>query len=477
MLMAGTASLTQLPDFALGAIRVSPARRVLEGEQGPVTVEPLVMKLLVELSRNAGRVVTRRTIFDLCWGASSVGDDSLNRIVAALRKALDEAGEGLVTVETVPRTGYLLRLHDAPGAEPTGAGLHSVQRAVDDGLASIWHGLPQPDNLRLEALRRAVQAEPDNAAAWGMLALLARYAAEYAEPPENSEYVAECQASAARALALDPSEATAKVALATIAPLFGRWHDARRRLGAVAQDMPDCQVAVHEFAITEMATGRVRAARTLIDGLIEQIPVAACLHYKSAYQNWSDGNLVRMDHVADQAVQLWPTHPAVWTARFWTLAFTDRVQAALRMLDDAVRPQIPAPFLGFYRAVATARASGDPAALEQAAAASFEMAGGGPGRAIAALFALGLLDRPREQLAVASAYYLREGPSPVPVRRIEGEPSINDQHRRVTQILFTPAFAEAREHPEFMRLCDRIGLSDYWQSTGSTPDFLRRPGE
>ena len=166
MLMAGTAPLTQLPDFALGAIRVSPARRVLEGEQGPVTVEPLVMKLLVELSRNAGRVVTRRTIFDLCWGASSVGDDSLNRIVAALRKALDEAGEGLVTVETVPRTGYLLRLHDAPGAEPTGAGLHSVQRAVDDGLASIWHGLPQPDNLRLEALRRAVQAEPDNAARW-----------------------------------------------------------------------------------------------------------------------------------------------------------------------------------------------------------------------------------------------------------------------------------------------------------------------
>ena len=474
MLMAGASSLTQCADFSLGAVRVSPARRVLDGLRGPVAVEPLVMTLLVELSRNAGRVVTRRTIFELCWGSAAIGDDSLNRIVAALRKALHEAGEGLVTVETVPRTGYILRLHDLGGAQTSSASGNSVRRAIEDGLDSIWHGLPQPDNLRLEALRQAVQAEPDNPAAWGMLALLSRYAAEYAEPPANSDYVAECQASAARALALDPREVNALVALATVAPLFGRWLDARRRLGAVTDAMPSCLVAIHEFAITEMATGQVRAAWTIVDALLEKIPVAACLQYKFVYQSWSCGELARMDHVGDQAVQLWPTHPAVWTARFWTLAYTDRVQAALRMLDDPVRPRIPPPFLNFYRAVAAARATGDADALNRAAATSLEVAGSGPGWAIAAMFALGLLQRPREQLAVASAYYLREGPRPVPVRRVEGEPSINDQHRRVTQILFTPAFADARADSGFDRLCDRIGLSEYWDATGAPPDFVER---
>ena len=60
------------------------------------------------------------------------------------------------------------------------------------------------------------------------------------------------------------------------------------------------------------------------------------------------------------------------------------------------------------------------------------------------------------------------------MRRVEGEPSINDQHRRVTQILFTPAFADARADSGFDRLCDRIGLSEYWDATGAPPDFVER---
>lgn len=402
--------LTRLADFDLGVLRIRPARRMIEGPAGSVAVEPLVMQLLIELSHSAGRVVTRREIFDRCWGAAPVGDDSLNRIVAALRRALDDAGPGLATIKTVPRTGYLLRL--------------------------------------------------------------CRYAAEYAEPVDALGYLAECEASAARSLAIDPGQTEARVALATVAPLFGRWLDARARLGEIVRDQPDSFTATHELAIVEMAAGRICAAKALVDDLLDSDPLAACLCYKSIYQHWSTTDLPAMDHVADRAIQMWPSHPAVWIARLWTLAYTGRAQAALRMLEDeAVRPPIPPPALQFLRAILGAVSVGTDSKLDEAAALSRQVSQTGPAQAIGALFALGLLQRPDEQFDIAMSYYVRQGAAPVPIRHMHGEPSINDQHRRVTQILFTPACAVLRADPRFTTLCDRIGLSGYWAASGLEPDF------
>jgi DNA-binding winged helix-turn-helix (wHTH) protein len=44
------------------------------------------MQVLVVLADAAGHVVARRTLFERCWGEVYVGDDSLNRVIAALRK-------------------------------------------------------------------------------------------------------------------------------------------------------------------------------------------------------------------------------------------------------------------------------------------------------------------------------------------------------------------------------------------------------
>src|SRR5438270_13966085 len=98
------------PDFELGPVLVRPAMRSLETSAASVGVEPLVMQLLVTLSRRAGQLVSREQVFDACWGRAAVGDDSLNRAVAVLRKALREVAEGAVQIETVPGSGYVLRL-------------------------------------------------------------------------------------------------------------------------------------------------------------------------------------------------------------------------------------------------------------------------------------------------------------------------------------------------------------------------------
>ena len=456
----------------LGEMIVKPRERLLQVDTATLSIEPLVMQLLLALSQRAGQLVTRRELFIACWGANPVGDDSLNRLISSLRKALRQLAGDSIRIETVPSTGYILRL----GASGPRNGVtvdpgFEVKRAIDAARDSWRLGLPEPDHLRLEQVRRACALEPSNARVWGMLALLSRHAAEYAGPTEAADYVRECEIASRRATAVDPAQPEALTALASVVPLFGQWTEARRRLQSVLEANPDHPVATQDLATLEMATGRVRTGKALRDRLIARDPLAATFCYKSVYQHWSVGDLVGMDHVADRAIQLWPMHPAVWMVRFWTLAYTGRIAAALTMLDDrSVRPSVPSPALTFLRNVLVAIDTR--AQLQEAVDASIRLAGTGPANAIAALFALGLLDRPDEAFQVAEGYYLRVGADPVPVRHTKAELSLNEQHRRLTQILFTPVFGNMRDNPRFMAICDSIGLRRYWDENALTPDFL-----
>jgi DNA-binding winged helix-turn-helix (wHTH) protein len=463
-------SIPDKSDFDLGPIRVRPAVRTLETASASVGVEPIVMQLLVTLSRRAGKLVTRQQAFDACWGSAAVGDDSLNRAVAVLRKALRTVAVDGVRIETVSGSGYVLRL-------TAGGASHEVSPGVDEALLAgfdSWRlGLPEPDHLRLELLARATAEHPDSADAWGMLALLCRQAAEYAAPSDVAAFVGECETAARRALALNDKQGEALVALASVAPLYGRWRAARGALTGILEHIPDHMIALHDLAIVEMATGRVRAAKAIMDGLRARDPLAACLCYKSIYQHWSVNDLVGLDDIGDRAMQLWPNHPAVWMARFWTYAHTARGYAALSMLDDALtKPNLPEPVIRLLRGIVSASLEANDSRKEQAADACRAAAAHGPAQAILALQGLGLLGRVDDLFDVASAYYLRLGSGPVPLRRTSGEASVNDQHRRVTQMLFTPALRLMRADPRFMAMCDRMGLAAYWEAEGLNPDFL-----
>src|SRR6185437_10525394 len=190
-------------EFEVGPVCVRPAMRILEARGASVSIEPLVMQLLVTLSRRAGQLVTRQQVFDACWGSAAVGDDSLNRVVAILRKALRQIAGNAVQIETIPGSGYVLRLAARGISERPVADGDSVRTAIEAGYDSWRLGLPEPDHLRLELLRQVTTEHPDNEDSWGMLALLCRQATEYADPAEVPGYVAECQTAERRALALN----------------------------------------------------------------------------------------------------------------------------------------------------------------------------------------------------------------------------------------------------------------------------------
>jgi hypothetical protein len=237
--------------------------------------------------------------------------------------------------------------------------------------------------------------------------------------------------------------------------------------------------ALHDLAVLEMATGRPSAAAPIIDGLLVRDPLAATFYYKRMYHLWTFGRLNDAEKVAARALALWPRHPAIWIARFWILLFTERAEQALRLAaDEKARPQLTpemVQFLARGAALAGARSAGDPRSDEIASyiSTSIQVASIGPANAVAALTMLLAFDAIDEIFDVAHGYYLGRGRAATPLRWNADDPSITDQHRRVTQLLFIPAAAKMREDTRFLPLCDEIGLCAYWDEFGLEPDFLR----
>jgi len=447
----------------IAELAVRPNERIFSGPKGSTSVEPLVMALFLELSSRAGALVTRRELFDRLWGSVAVGDDNLNRLVALLRRTLNDLGVTSLRIETVPATGYFLRLE-------AGGRSQDVRQAISEARDSWKLGMPEPDLLRIALLERAGQMDTQDAEVFGLSALLHRHAAEYADPEQAASHVQSCDTAARRALEIDPEQVEALTALVSVAPLYGQWFDASRRLYELCANHPGHPVPENDLSIVEMATGQVLAAKRRRDRLLAADPLTAQFCYKSVYHHWSVEDHVGMDHLADSAMQLWPLHPAVWTVRFWTFAYTGRFGAAQAVLARRP-PQIPEPMVAFLRRAATAAESGETAAHDEVAAQASSLVSKGPAHAIAALFALSLIGRTDDVFEVAKRYYLHDGQGPVPLQALAGSPKLNEQHRRLTQVLFTPVFAALRQDRRFEELCGGIGLTAFWEQSEITPDY------
>lgn len=458
-------NLAPRPDFALGSATISPSMRTISGAAGKAVVEPRMMQVLVAMAEAPGRLVTREDLFMRCWNGASVGDDSLNRAVAGLRRALSTASGEALRVETVPGSGYALLISDDG---------ERITHAIDSGWQSWKLGAPFVDEPGLAQLRAAAAAAPARADVQGMLALILRNGAEYADLDLCPALVRECESAAARALAIDPRQHHARAALIGLPPLFGDWTARRPKLLAALEESPDNFVAEHDLCMLEMATGRPRAAAAISSRLIAIEPLAATLHYKQIYQLWSTGQDAAMDRIGDRGMTLWPRHPAIWFARLWSLAFTGRVRQAIQQLASAsARPDVPPPALATLELTLASLADpGDAALHAQAVERNLRSAEQGPAQGLAAVMHLAGLGEADAALRVAEGYLLRRGPVSVGVHKTASDPSITDQHRRVTQMLFLPVTADLRAHPRFLPLCDAMGLAAYWEAAGVTPDFL-----
>lgn len=509
--MLKLSDLASRPDFELGPLLVSPPRRLIQGPGGEVHVEPLIMQVFLMLLDARGQVVTRTDLFDQCWGGVYVGDDSLNRAIGKVRRIGEEVAPGLFDIETIPRTGYrlsgdILTSEATAGAaeEPSpsrisrrvvvGGGVAAVGGAaglwwiardrtdprvaglLDDGKRVLREALPGSEAQGVDLFRQATKLDPGNDEAWGLLALALRNVIEEAPPSETAAAVLECEFAARRALAINPKEGNALTALAMMRPEFGNWFEAETSLSQVLKVAPNNLAAMAHLGLLFQSVGRTRDSGTLNDRIVVLDPLSPIYQFRRAMRLWILGRIAEADQTIDRALQLWPRHPAVWSARMTIFAYTGRPGAAQNLLDDVrMRPTNYTPATGeLMRVGFRALESGSPADVAAAVKASIESVTRSSGFAVRAVMLLSKLGELDGAFAVAEGFLLRRGPLIGSLRTGKEEMQVNDVNWRRTMNLFTPATAAMRSDPRFEGLCEGIGMSAYWRKRGIWPDPMFR---
>ena len=94
----------------VGPIRIDQARHEVAVDGQLVHLTPIEFKLLVELARHAGRVLTHRYLLHEVWGPSAVDQNHYLRVhVAALRRKLERDPAQPQWLVTEAGVGYRLR--------------------------------------------------------------------------------------------------------------------------------------------------------------------------------------------------------------------------------------------------------------------------------------------------------------------------------------------------------------------------------
>jgi Tol biopolymer transport system component/DNA-binding winged helix-turn-helix (wHTH) protein len=135
-------------DLVVGDVTISPSlNRIAMGDRQR-RVEPRIMQVLVLLVRHHGQSVSRDTLLHHCWGGVFVAEDSLNRCIFQLRRALRDVGSVRLRVETIPKFGYALFVDEgaegeaAPTATPATDGQEAPVSTADTDAAPTAAVLP-----------------------------------------------------------------------------------------------------------------------------------------------------------------------------------------------------------------------------------------------------------------------------------------------------------------------------------------------
>lgn len=490
-------ALAKRRDFVVGAATVRPSTRSIEGPAGTATIEPRVMQVFLALLDAQGEVLSRDALLEQCWPGVIVGDDAINRTIAEIRRALRETGAA-VSVETIPRIGYRIeqaRSAKRPLREFLGferlkfdrrklvvGGVTAVAALAAGGTAfSRWQRAAKVDgliergkiaqassapngNAQAEAIfRSAIEIDPGRADAWGWLARVV---------PD----VDAARESATHALELDPSEANARVVLITQRRDLVDWADWEDALLEVLAQAPDNTLALDFLTLFYQGMGRCHDSWVTNERLIASEPFNTTGLHRRAFKHWIFGRIGEADKVADQTLRLRPRDPFAWNARLMIYAFTERVAAALALLDDLPsRPtNLTEPSVESWRAALRAIDTRSSSDIAKAVQVCTEAASLAPGLAANAIMIFSYLGRLDDAYRVADGLF--EGRGAI-VQQSRGQ-GIKDLYSGSewarTQFLFIPATAAFRDDERFVGLCERMGHVAYWRKRGIWPDpFVR----
>lgn len=511
--------LAHAPAFRISVVEVLPSTREVVGADGTrEIVEPRVMQVLVALARANGAMVSRDDLTRSCWEGRIVGEDAINRIISRLRRVAEGIGGQSFRIETVTKVGYRL-----VEAEPVATGLAASHpsgitpaMAVDRrrwlvgggaalGLAAVGGAVafvrtprptpPAPSQAALTLMEQGMTAlrqitgegnaqalglfrqvtalAPNYGEGWGALAMTYAVHAHYHPPEEAQALIMRARSAADRALAIDPDNVHAQLALAGALPTIGHWRGLELVVGRGLRSKPDDDMLLSTLATTLACVGRMREAAAALDHAVSVAPPSPLIMYRRVLWLWSANRLDEADAALDQARQLFPLHFALWFARLYLNLYAGRVSEAIRFSEDRDGRPPGIAEAEFERPIAFARvvAADDQPGIDRVLAENLASAHIGTGYAENSFLFAAFTGRFDMAFAIADAYFLDRGFTVPPRRFASGQGTYTGLPDRRTWILFQPPAQSLWRDPRFDRLLDEVGLTRYWRDSGTKPDY------
>src|ERR1700740_276913 len=92
--------------YRFGQFVLDPGRRTLSRADSPVSLTPKAFDVLLFLTQNPNRLVTKEELLQAVWGHTFVEEGNLAQYVWHLRKALGDPPENPRLIVTIARKGY-----------------------------------------------------------------------------------------------------------------------------------------------------------------------------------------------------------------------------------------------------------------------------------------------------------------------------------------------------------------------------------
>jgi tetratricopeptide (TPR) repeat protein len=313
-------------------------------------------------------------------------------------------------------------------------------------------------------LTNATRVAPDFATAWGALAMAYAVRKKGAAPPERAGFDSRSRSAAKHALALDSREPRAIGALRMLDPVYGNWLAAERADREALKVQPRMPLLLFLLADVLGNVGRWNEAAALSRKFDRKKFLIAGADRQVIINLWSAGDLPGADDAMRLAVEHWPQHPQIWRTRLHYLMYSGRALDALDLLHDQSErpPGTSDKFVQAMQATATALAKQGEATA--AVVRNIALLKTDPAAVFVAAHAATALADTQTALALLRGYYFEEGDWSMLV------PVGGDQDRQ-TAPLFQPPMRNLWHDPVFDALLQRIGLSTYWQRSGTKPDF------
>jgi len=512
---AGGIRLSREPAFELGAVMVHPAtRQIVRGDRSE-TLEPRIMQVLVAFAQSEGEILGHDELIERCWEGRIVGENAIHRAVSRVRDLGLNFGGGTFAIETITKVGYRMSVRwdeTAPqpnlvkpdrasrefavpgqpaldrrwvlgagavvfaaagagawrlGLRPWGPRIDPEARILfERGMEANRQGWIETGDQARTYFQQAVAIDPDFADAWGALALQMQLAAS--DDLEELATGYRVRSAARRALALDPRQREARVALGLLPGWFRRWAENERAVLRLLDDYPQFPALTSHYANLLAQVARFDEAVAMQERAISKWPFMPDPPNQLIAAFCGAGRLVEAEARSADSARRWPRHPGVWQTRMELLTYSGRADAALAFAAD--RANHPRGIeQSIFAIVATARALAfrRAADVDVAVKANIQLVRDNIRNAPTALrlfTALGDRDR---SFDLIEAYLFRRGPL------ASGAHPLTLYSRVDTDTLFHPYSRILWPDPRFAAITQQVGLDAYWKSTDFVPAFRR----